>query len=58
MSKQVRVRFFKSNWTYILAEFVPHYSIICLPKKQWYFLPEIEYRPKSFVPGAEEYMEA
>jgi hypothetical protein len=29
-----------------------------LPKKQWYFLPEIEYRPKSFVPGAEEYMEA
>jgi hypothetical protein len=39
-----------------LAEFVPHYSIICLPKKQWCFLLELKIIKNRFVPGAEEYI--
>jgi glutamyl-tRNA synthetase len=58
MSKQVRVRFAPSpTGPYILAAFVPHYSIICLPKKTMVFFLRIEDTDQNrFVPGAEEYI--
>jgi hypothetical protein len=41
-----------------LAEFVPHYSIICLPKKNngVFFLRIEDTDQNRFVPGAEEYI--